>query len=75
MIVGTSLQRLHDKSYPRCLASRLGRDYDLSPVEACQPLSEEPIREHSQDSPSFLSDGQGTSWRIKSMTGLTVCAE
>lgn len=57
MIVRTAFQRLHDKSYPQCLALRLARDYDLSPVEATT-LSDELIRERSQDSPSFLADGQ-----------------
>ncbi len=57
MIVRTPPQRLHDKSYPECLALRLARDYDLSPVEAAT-LSDELIRERSQDNPSFLADGQ-----------------
>jgi hypothetical protein len=57
MIVRTAFQRLNDKSYPQCLALRLARDYDLSPVEATT-LSDDLIRERSQDSPSFLADGQ-----------------
>lgn len=57
MIIRTPPQRLHEKSYPRCLALRLARDYALSPVEAVT-LSDELIRERSQDSPSFLADGQ-----------------
>jgi len=57
MIVRTAFQRLHDKSYPQSLALRLARDYDLSPVEATT-LSDELIRERSQDSPSFMADGQ-----------------
>jgi hypothetical protein len=57
MIVRTAFERLHEKSYPQCLALRLSRDYALSPVEATT-LSDELIRERSQDSPSFLADGQ-----------------
>jgi hypothetical protein len=57
MIVRTSFQRLHEKSYPQCLALRLAQNYDLSPVEAVT-LAEEIIRERSQDNPSFLADGQ-----------------
>jgi len=57
MIVRTSFQRLGEKSYPHCLALRLARDYDLSPVEATT-LSHELLRERAQDNPSFLADGQ-----------------
>jgi hypothetical protein len=57
MIVRTAFERLHEKSYPQCLALRLARDYALSPVEATT-LSDELVRERSQDSPSFLADGQ-----------------
>ena len=57
MIVRTPFQRLQEKSYPQCLALRLAQDYALSPVEAAT-LSDELIRERSQDNPSFLADGQ-----------------
>lgn len=57
MIVRTPFQRLQEKSYPQCLALRLAQNYDLSPVEATT-LSDDLIRERSQDNPSFLADGQ-----------------
>ncbi len=57
MNVRTPFPRLQEKSYSQCLASPLAQDYNLSPVEATT-LSDDLIRERSQDNPSFLADGQ-----------------
>ena len=57
MIVRTPFDRLYEKSYSQSLALRLTRDYALSPVEATT-LTEELIRERSQDGSLFMADGQ-----------------